>query len=46
MTTLSVQNEMKGETGPPGLKGEKGEPGYYDARYGPVGQPGPPVRPY
>lgn len=45
-----VQNEMKGDTGSPGLKGEKGEPGggYYDPRYGGSGypgQPGPPVIP-
>lgn len=43
-----VQNEMKGDTGSPGLKGEKGEPGsgYYDPRYGGSGfpgHPGPPV---
>lgn len=44
------QNEMKGETGSPGLKGEKGEAGggYYDPRFGgsgSPGQPGPPVSP-
>lgn len=43
-----VQNELKGEVG---LKGEKGEPGggYYDPRYGggagSPGPPGPQVRP-
>lgn len=46
---LCAQNELKGETGSPGFKGEKGEPGggYYDPRYGGVGAPGvpgPPVR--
>ena len=45
---LSAQNELKGEMG---LKGEKGEQsgGYYDPRYGgsgvgTPGVPGPPVR--
>lgn len=45
---MSTQNEMKGESG---VKGEKGEPGggYYDPRYGgsgvgAPGVPGPPVR--
>ncbi len=46
---IFLQNELKGETG---LKGEKGEPGggYYDPRYGsvvgPPGERGPPVRPH
>lgn len=45
-----VQNELKGETGSQGVKGEKGEPGggYYDPRYpgsgvGPPGERGQPV---
>lgn len=41
------QNELKGDTGSPGLKGEKGEAGggFYDPRFGSPGQPGPPVSP-
>lgn len=43
------QNELKGERGDVGVKGEKGEPGggYYDPRFGGVqgadGKPGLPV---
>lgn len=42
------QNELKGESGEPGVKGEKGEPGggYYDPRFGGVqGPAGPPGKP-
>lgn len=42
---LCSKNELKGEPGNSGLKGEKGEPaGYYGSHYGGVqGPPGPPV---
>lgn len=47
MLIFNVQNEMKGETGSPGLKGEKGEPGggYYDPQFGRSGSPGLPGPP-
>ncbi|XP_042372423.1 collagen alpha-1(XVIII) chain-like, partial [Plectropomus leopardus] len=45
----TLRNELKGEAGSPGFKGEKGEPGggYYDPRYGGsgVGAPGAPGPP-
>ena len=50
-TVMCLQNELKGERGDNGVKGEKGEPaaGFYDPRFGGVqgaaGSPGPQVRP-
>ncbi|XP_034077359.1 collagen type XVIII alpha 1 chain a isoform X1 [Gymnodraco acuticeps] len=44
----AFKNELKGERGDVGVKGEKGEQsgGYYDQRFGGVqGQPGPPGKP-
>lgn len=48
IAVFSLQNDLKGERGDTGVKGEKGEPsgGYYDPRFGrQQGPPGPPGNP-